>query len=92
MAESRAHVYITGRVQGVCFRAYTQEEAAQRGVTGWVRNLADGRVEAVFEGTQAAVKGMVEWCNRGPSHAHVTDVRVEWEPPSDEFRGFRIAY
>jgi acylphosphatase len=92
MSETRAHVFITGRVQGVCFRAYTQEEAVRRELSGWVRNVEDGRVEAVFEGPEEKVKEMVQWCHRGPSHARVTDVQVKWESPRGESGGFRITY
>ena len=85
----RAHVLVRGRVQGVYFRASTQAEARARGLSGWVRNLADGGVEAVFEGPREAVDGIVGWCRVGPTHAHVTDVDVTWETPSGE-RGFDL--
>ena len=77
----RAHVYVSGYVQGVNFRWYTVQHARTRGVAGWVRNLPDGRVEAVFEGADEDVRSMVEWCRRGPRHATVTDVEVHWEEP-----------
>lgn len=92
MAETRAHVYISGRVQGVSFRYYTQRQASAYNVAGWVRNLPDGRVEAVFEGEEAAVNHMVAWCRRGPSGAYVTDLRVENEPCEGEFRYFSVKY
>lgn len=92
MANTRAHVYVSGRVQGVFFRAHTQEEAVRRGLSGWVRNLDDGRVEAVFEGPEDKVREIVQWCHRGPSHARVTNVEVRWESPKGEERDFRIAY
>jgi len=79
----RAHVYVSGFVQGVNFRWYTVERARQRGVGGWVRNLADGRVEAVFEGAEPDVASMVAWCGRGPRSARVTGVDVTWEEPED---------
>jgi len=78
---TRAHVYVSGTVQGVYFRATTREEARDRGVDGWVRNLADGRVEAVFEGPSAAVEAMVEFCHDGSPAAQVTDVEVAYEEP-----------
>lgn len=77
----RVHVLISGKVQGVFYRANTREQARRRGVSGWVRNLRDGRVEAVFEGEEGAVEDMVEWCRAGPPSARVEDVEVEWEEP-----------
>lgn len=71
------HVLISGRVQGVGFRAYTEAMANQAGVTGWVRNHADGRVEAVFEGSPAAVDSMVRWCHQGSPSAQVSSVETK---------------
>jgi len=85
----RAHVYISGRVQGVFFRATTREQAERLGVAGWVRNLPDGRVEALFEGPRPAVEACLEWCHHGPPGARVTGVEVEWQQPRGE-RGFSI--
>lgn len=85
----RAHVVVSGRVQGVFYRASCREEAAARGLSGWVRNNHDGSVEAAFEGDEAVVREMIEWCRRGPPSAAVTNVAVTWEPPQGE-RGFRI--
>ena len=81
---ARAHVVVRGRVQGVFFRAQTRDRARSLGLTGWVRNTADGAVEAVFEGDRDRVESMVEWSRRGPSHAQVDDVEVTWEEPEDE--------
>lgn len=93
MAENaRAHVIISGRVQGVFFRAETRRAAEQRGVSGWVRNKSDGTVEAVFEGGKAAVNAMTEWCHKGSPHSEVSDVNVKRETYSGEFRGFEITY
>lgn len=86
---TRAHVYVTGRVQGVFYRASTRDAAEEHGVDGWVRNLDDGRVEAVFEGPESAVEAMVEWCHTGSSAANVDTVDAEYEEPQDEDR-FRI--
>jgi acylphosphatase len=86
---SRAHVWVSGRVQGVYYRAYAEEEAAFRAVQGWIRNLHDGRVEAVFEGSPMAVEAMVQWCRRGSPASLVTDVQVAWEEPAG-VRGFRV--
>lgn len=85
----RVRVLVEGRVQGVWFRESTREEAERRGVRGWVRNLADGRVEAVFEGEPAGVDALVEWVRRGPEHAVVTGVTMSSEPPQGE-QGFRV--
>jgi len=88
----RAHVFVNGRVQGVFFRSETQYEASRKNVYGWVRNTADGRVEAVFEGEKDDVEGLVEFCRRGPLGARVTKVDVLWEDYTGEFRDFRIRY
>jgi acylphosphatase len=90
MARVRAHVWISGRVQGVFFRAHTKELADELGLTGWVRNLPDDRVEAVFEGEEDAVKRAIEWCKRGPPLASVEKVEVRYEQPTGEFKDFRI--
>mgnify|MGYP006305636203 CR=1 FL=1 len=80
----RAHVFITGRVQGVNFRAATRDQARQAGLRGWVKNLEDGRVEAVFEGNRAAVHRLVSWCHSGPVGAQVDHVEFRWEEPVGE--------
>lgn len=90
--KKRAHVYVSGRVQGVFFRATTREEAGKREVTGWVKNLPDGRVEAVFEGEEEKVQEMVDFCHRGSRVAQVDDVEVEWEDYRGEFSDFGIRY
>ena len=77
----RARVHVSGLVQGVNFRWYTIQQARQRGVAGWVRNLPDGRVETVFEGARDAVDALIDWCRRGPRMAQVADVEVAWEEP-----------
>lgn len=86
----RAHVIISGRVQGVFFRAETQRTAERLGVKGWVRNLPDGTVEAVFEGAADDVRKAVEWCHSGPRMAKVKDARVTWEKNRGEFSRFSI--
>ena len=90
MALVRVHLFITGRVQGVFFRACTREEAQKRKLTGWVKNLYDGRVEAVLEGEEEAVQSMISWCHRGPSHAVVTFVSVEIGEARGEYTVFDI--
>jgi acylphosphatase len=86
----RAHVLVSGRVQGVFFRSETRDEAKKRGVMGWVRNLPDGRVEAVFEGEEASVNELVEFCRRGPPGARVTNINVAWETRTGKFNDFEV--
>ena len=88
----RAHIFVSGRVQGVFFRSETKREADKRNVKGWVRNLYDCRIEAVFEGEEEVVKKVIEFCRKGPPHARVKDVEVKWEDCKGEFRGFRIKW
>jgi acylphosphatase len=88
----RVHVWVSGRVQGVYFRDATRNEAIRHRIGGWVRNLPDGRVEAVFEGEPGAVEQMVHFCHEGPHHASVDGVRVEEEDFRGEFNGFDIRY
>jgi len=88
----RVHVIVSGMVQGVFFRSETRHEAKRQGVTGWVRNLPDGRVEAVFEGEEENVKRLVEFCKRGPSGARVSGVDVVWENYVGEFEDFEVRY
>jgi len=88
----RAHIVVSGRVQGVFFRAEAQEKAKGLGVFGWVKNLAEGRVEAVFEGERAKVEQLVKWAESGPPGAVVNDLNVVWEEYQGEFNGFEIRY
>ncbi len=88
----RAHVFVSGRVQGVFFRQTTRQKAQSFGVKGWVKNLPDGRVEAVFEGEENAIKELVDFSRKGPRGALVTDFSVDWEPFAEEFDNFEIAY
>jgi len=88
MQAKRAHVWISGRVQGVGYRYNTIQAAQRHGVKGWVRNAGDGRVEAVFEGSEREVQAMIDWCWSGSPAAQVSEVEVEWETPTGEFSGF----
>lgn len=88
-AERRMHVVIRGRVQGVWFREATRIEAERLGVCGWVRNRADGSVEAVFEGPAGAVRELEQWCHSGPPAARVVEVTADPEPPQHE-TAFRV--
>jgi acylphosphatase len=87
----RVRVLVSGRVQGVWFRGSCEQQAIAHKVSGWVRNLPDGCVEAVFEGSPEAVSSMVAWCNIGPPGARVKSVQVKSEPPAGE-KGFSIRY
>ncbi|MDX1639596.1 MAG: acylphosphatase [Balneolaceae bacterium] len=88
----RAHVFIEGRVQGVGFRHFTRTNARQHEVEGWVKNLADGRVEAVFEGDPKNVETMIDKVREGPRSSRVTNVEVDWEEPTGDFGTFRVTY
>jgi acylphosphatase len=90
--KARAHVYVEGRVQGVFFRSETANSAYRLDVVGWVRNLPDGRVEALFEGERENVERLVEFCKHGPPGAYVRDFIVKWEDWKGEFHNFRIVH
>ena len=92
MAICCAHVYVSGRVQGVNFRFYTRQEALRLGLDGWVRNLMDGRVEAMFQGDEGSVNAVIEWCRRGPPSARVEDVQLVWETPKGNLSGFGVTF
>lgn len=85
-------MFIGGRVQGVCFRMDARHHASKLGVTGWVRNLEDGRVEALAEGDEAAVDAFVEWCRTGPTIAQVTQFEVEYSRATGEFDSFTVRH
>ncbi len=89
-ARVRARVLVSGRVQGVFFRGWTYERALELGVTGFVRNLGDGRVEAVFEGEECRVRSAVESVHKGPSFARVDAVEDHWSEATGEFDGFAV--
>jgi acylphosphatase len=86
----RAHLVISGRVQGVWYRGSMQDEADRLGVAGWVRNRPDGTVEAEVEGKRAAVEELIAWAGRGPRGARVTDVLVGWIEPRGERGAFVV--
>ncbi len=89
---ARAHLIVEGVVQGVFYRAFTQRAAMKLGLYGWVRNLPDGRVEAVFEGNRTLIEQAIGECRRGPAGAYVSDVDLSWEPYTGAERGFQIRY
>ncbi|MEN3010505.1 MAG: acylphosphatase [Candidatus Bipolaricaulaceae bacterium] len=86
----RVHLFVSGRVQGVFFRAHTRDLAQRLGLTGFVRNLPDGRVEVVAEGPEEKLQELIAFCHQGPPLAHVTGVELRWEEPTGEFRGFSV--
>jgi acylphosphatase len=88
--KARAHIYVRGRVQGVFFRDHTQRWASSLGLGGWVRNLADGRVEAVAEGEKEKIQDLLSRLKQGPPMAVVEDVEVRWEEHRCEFSDFRV--
>ncbi len=87
---TRVHVFVSGKVQGVFFRSSTKDTAEKLGLSGWVRNLADGRVEALFEGKKETVEKMIEWCKFGPEFAEVTGLQVIAEEYKGEFSSFLL--
>lgn len=90
MALKRAHVFISGRVQGVFFRAWVSEHAKKMGLGGWVRNRLDGKVEAVFEGPGEIVDQMVKFCHEGPAHARVDTVLDDHSEPAQGLQDFEM--
>jgi acylphosphatase len=92
MSKARAHVFISGRVQGVFFRAYTQEAARARNIRGWVMNTRDRRVEAVLEGEKEQVEDMIKWCHQGSPMSQVSGVEVDWQEYTGEFGDFSVKY
>ena len=89
---TKVHAIISGRVQGVFYRLETQNAANRIGVNGWVRNLRDGTVEAVFEGEKDKVKSIIAWCQNGPQNARVDQVKVNYEDYTGEFSDFKVTY
>jgi acylphosphatase len=86
----RAHVRVSGQVQGVFFRDSTRQKAEELGLAGWVKNMPGGEVEAVFEGPSDKVREMVRWCEEGPRHASVEYVDVDYESAAGDLEGFEV--
>jgi acylphosphatase len=86
----RAHIFVSGHVQGVFFREKTRRVAEELGIFGWVKNLSDGRVEAIFEGEKDKVEKMISWAGKGPPFSKVSSLDVGWEDYKGEFKGFKI--
>jgi acylphosphatase len=92
MEDARAHLFIEGMVQGVFYRAFTRDLAYNLSLKGWVRNLHDGRVEAVFEGEKGPIEKAIKACYIGPPGARVSDIDVKWETFIGDQKGFHIRY
>ena len=90
--KARAHIFVSGRVQGVFFRDHTQRWASSLHLTGWVRNIRDGRVEALAEGDKEKIEELIGRLKEGPPSAQVDNVNVNWEKYKGEFKDFRITY
>ena len=88
----QARVLFQGRVQGVWFRAFTREQAKAACLTGWVRNLPDGSVEALFEGNEGTIEQVIETCRQGPPSARVENIETSWKDASNEFSTFEIRH
>ena len=86
------HILVDGVVQGVGFRYFTERTARRYGLSGWVRNLPDGRVEVEVEGEEGILNAFLGDVRRGPPHAHVTDVRVDRRPPTGQCEGFEVRF
>lgn len=92
MTSQRVRIFVKGKVQGVFFRQALKVKAKQNNVFGWVKNLSDGRVEAVLEGNDENVNILVEWCHGGPANARVEDVEIKNENYINEFSKFDVLY
>ncbi|MHA2062487.1 MAG: acylphosphatase [Candidatus Sifarchaeia archaeon] len=92
MMSVRAHVWVSGKVHMVFFRATTRRVAKKLDLTGWVKNLRDGRVEAIFEGPRENIDEMIKFCHEGPPAAIVKNVEVKWEDPTGKFDDFDIVF
>jgi len=88
----QVHLIISGRVQGVFFRANTKEVADRLGLKGYVRNTEDGNVEVVAVGDESKIKDFIEWCKKGPRHAEVEDIKIGYPEVKEEFKEFEIRY
>jgi len=88
----RVHIFVSGLVQRVFFRANTVETARKLGITGWVRNSPNGQVEAIFEGDRENIQKMIEWAKKGPPSAQVDGIKVDWQEYKGEFNNFEIRY
>jgi acylphosphatase len=92
MADKRAHLMISGRVQGVFYRDSSKKMADYLGLKGWVKNNPSGQVEMVVQGSEINVKSMIQWCHQGPSRAKVSQVDVKWETRVEAFEDFKVTH
>lgn len=92
MIKKRAHVFVSGKVQGVFFRQNALKKAKALGISGWIKNTEDGRVEAIIEGEEEKINTMIEWLKVGPPLARVKNIEVFWEKVGEEFWDFEIKY
>jgi acylphosphatase len=94
MSESivRAHIVVSGLVQGVCYRYFAFEQAEKLGLAGWVKNLPTGEVEAEVEGDRSAVEALIKALKIGPRAARVTDLKIQWIEPKGDASGFHVRY
>lgn len=90
--KSRAGIIVTGRVQGVFYRAAACEKAQGMNLTGWVRNKSDGSVEIMAEGEKENIQSLIEWCRIGPPRASVRDISVKWQEYKNEYDTFHVTY
>jgi acylphosphatase len=88
----RVHIFVSGKVQGVFFRSNTQKKAKDLNISGWVRNLPNGRVEMILEGKREKIQELIEWTKKGPSFSKVDNVEIEWQEYIGEFKNFDIRY
>ncbi len=88
----RAHVVVSGRVQGVYYRQNAVKQAQKLGLSGWIRNLSDGKVEAVFEGGKENVEKIVNWAKKGPFFSRVSSLKIDWQEYKGEFNNFGVKY
>ncbi|OGI18333.1 MAG: acylphosphatase [Candidatus Melainabacteria bacterium RIFCSPHIGHO2_02_FULL_34_12] len=86
----QSHLIVSGRVQGVFYRASCQDVAVKYGLNGWVKNLSTGDVEVLVQGEKEQIEKLIEWCKKGPPNAKVSDVKIEWQEMSEEINGFSV--
>jgi len=92
MKTLKAHLFIEGSVQGVFYRAFTRDLASKLGLKGWAKNLYDGRVEVLFEGSRELIEQAIRECWKGPAGSSVSNIDISWEESSSEYKGFEIRY
>lgn len=88
----KKHIFITGRVQGVGFRHFTRKNAENLGVTGWVKNLSDGRVEAVFQGSEEQIEELIQRCKKGPVASYVQNIEIEKNSGEEDYKNFSVEF